>query len=61
MAVPKRRMSHSRKGHRRSHDALKPAQPGRCTRCHQAAMPHRICPNCGWYRGRRQVLGEEQG
>ena len=60
MAVPKRRMSHSRQGHRRSHDALKPVTPGRCTRCHQAALPHRICPNCGWYRGRRSVTGEAQ-
>jgi large subunit ribosomal protein L32 len=53
-------MSHSRQGHRRSHDALTPAGVGRCTRCQQAAMPHRICPNCGWYRGRREVFGEEQ-
>ena len=60
MAVPKRRMSHSRQGHRRSHDALVPAGLGRCSRCQQAAMPHRICPNCGWYRGRREVFGEEQ-
>ena len=55
MAVPKRRMSHSRQGHRRSHDAQVPVQPGRCPRCRQAAMPHRICPNCGWYRGRREI------
>ena len=60
MGVPKRRMSHSRQGHRRSHDALTPVQAGRCPRCHQAAMPHRICPNCGWYRGRRSVFGDEQ-
>jgi large subunit ribosomal protein L32 len=59
MAVPKRRTSHSRQGHRRSHDALTPAGYGRCPRCQQAAMPHRICANCGWYRGRREVLGGE--
>jgi len=53
-------MSHSRQGHRRSHDALVPTVLGRCSRCQQAAMPHRICPNCGWYRGRREVFGEEQ-
>jgi len=61
MAVPKRRTSHARQGNRRSHDALRPVTPGRCPRCHQAAMPHRICANCGWYRGRRQVLGGEGG
>lgn len=60
MAVPKRRTSHSRQGHRRSHDALKTPSLGRCPRCHQAAMPHRICPNCGWYRGKRQVHGEPE-
>jgi len=59
MAVPKRRMSHSRQGHRRSHDALAPVQTGRCPRCQQAALPHRICPNCGWYRGRRAVYGDD--
>lgn len=57
MAVPKRRTSHSRQGRRRSHDALVPAGLARCPRCQQAAMQHRICPNCGWYRGRREVLG----
>jgi len=44
---------------RRSHDALKPPSLGRCKRCQQAALPHRICPNCGWYRNRRQVLEKE--
>ena len=59
MAVPKRKTSQARKNQRRSHDALRPVSPGRCTRCSQAALPHRICPNCGWYRGRREVFSEE--
>jgi large subunit ribosomal protein L32 len=57
MAVPKRRTSHARQGNRRSHDALPRVAGARCQRCQQACMPHRICPNCGWYRGRRDVLG----
>jgi large subunit ribosomal protein L32 len=60
MGVPKRRTSHSRQGNRRGHDKLTPVQPGRCPRCQQAVMLHRICPNCGWYRGRRSVTGEDQ-
>jgi large subunit ribosomal protein L32 len=61
MAVPKRRTSHSRQGHRRSHDAKPAAGLARCTRCQQACMQHRICPNCGWYRGRREVIGGGEG
>ncbi len=31
-----------------------------CPNCHQPALPHRVCANCGQYKG-RQVLdtGEE--
>lgn len=56
MAVPKRHSSKSKKGNRRSHDALIPPNLGNCPRCSQAVLPHRICANCGWYRNRRQVL-----
>jgi large subunit ribosomal protein L32 len=59
MAVPKRHPSRSKQGHRRSHDALVAVSLGRCKRCNQAALPHRICPNCGWYRGRRNVTGTD--
>ena len=52
MAVPKRKVSKSRKNERRSHHAQTPTHLGRCPRCNQAVKPHRICGNCGYYRGR---------
>ena len=51
MAVPKRRTSHARKGKRRSHQHLRPPQLTVCPKCKQYKLPHRICPNCGTYKG----------
>ena len=51
MAVPKRRMSKSRKGTRRAHDALAKPTFGQCPRCTQAVKRHTVCSNCGYYRG----------
>lgn len=53
MPNPKRRHSKARTAKRRTHDALKPASLGRCPHCHEAKAPHRICPHCGYYRGRQ--------
>ena len=55
MAVPKRRTSHSRQGMRRSHHHKKPVQIQYCSRCEQPVLPHRVCPNCGFYQGREVV------
>jgi large subunit ribosomal protein L32 len=27
----------------------------RCPRCHEPALPHRVCKNCGTYAGREVV------
>ena len=58
MAVPKAKTTKSRRNMRRSHDAL--AQPARsnCPQCGEAKHPHRVCPNCGNYRGREVVQTE---
>ena len=58
MAVQQNKVSKSRKRMRRSHHALQSSYLGRCRRCNQAVMPHRICPNCGYYKG-RQVIDRE--
>jgi large subunit ribosomal protein L32 len=52
MAVPKRRMSKARKRKRRAHDAIQPVAQIRCSNCSSAVIPHRVCSNCGYYRGR---------
>ncbi|MBZ5526461.1 MAG: 50S ribosomal protein L32 [Acidobacteriia bacterium] len=54
MPNPKRRHSHQRKNKRRSHDFLEaPASGGTCPNCHEVKQPHRVCPQCGHYKGRQ--------
>jgi large subunit ribosomal protein L32 len=60
MAVPKRRTSHARQGKRRSHQHLKPIQIQYCSQCNEPVLPHRVCPNCGYYQGREVVPEEEK-
>jgi len=53
MGVPKRRQSKSRKNMRRS-EWMKLEHPTlvECPQCHELKMPHRVCPNCGFYKGK---------
>lgn len=53
MANPKRRHSKSRTSKRRAHDGLKPVGMGECPQCHEPKLPHRVCSNCGYYKGRQ--------
>ena len=52
MAVPFRRTSKSKKSMRRTH--LKKDLPGMttCSKCGAAIRPHRVCPECGFYKGK---------
>ncbi len=59
MAVPKRRISSTRRDKRRSHLAIKPALPVQCSHCKQPKAPHRVCPNCGYYAGVEVVQPED--
>ena len=43
MGVPKRRTSKSKKGMRRSHDALVPIALNICPQCKLAVPPHKVC------------------
>ena len=52
MGVPKRRVSHARKGERRAHLALSVPKLEECDHCHSPKLPHHVCPTCGWYNGR---------
>ncbi|MBU4201057.1 MAG: 50S ribosomal protein L32 [Verrucomicrobia bacterium] len=55
MAVPKRKTSKSRiRSRKRAHKITVPAaQP--CPNCGQPHLPHRVCPACGYYKGRQVV------
>ena len=51
MAVPKRRKSKSKSRMRRSHDAIGVPSLRPCPKCGIYTMPHRVCAECGHYKG----------
>lgn len=58
MGVPKRRASkHSIRTRRSHHKARLPAL-GKCPQCGAVRQMHRVCPACGYYRGRQVVTVE---
>ncbi|MCH8819048.1 MAG: 50S ribosomal protein L32 [Acidobacteria bacterium] len=59
MANPKRRHSQSRTGKRRSHDFLTVPNLSICSHCGSSVLPHRVCANCGYYKGRQVIEVEE--
>ncbi|MHC4447177.1 MAG: 50S ribosomal protein L32 [Planctomycetota bacterium] len=59
MAVPAFRTSPSRRGKRRSHQAIKAPRTTACPNCGSARRPHHACPNCGYVRPGLQVRTPE--
>ncbi|MGQ9662340.1 MAG: 50S ribosomal protein L32 [Kiritimatiellia bacterium] len=60
MGVPKRKTSKSRlRSRKRSHRTEIPALM-RCPKCGEFYRPHRVCPACGYYRGRQVITVEVQ-
>lgn len=59
MAVPKRKVSKARRDKRRS-SVWKLDAPAlsKCTQCGELKMPHRVCPVCGYYKGKEIVKVE---
>ncbi|MEW6188531.1 MAG: 50S ribosomal protein L32 [Actinomycetota bacterium] len=53
MAVPKRKISRSRRDKRRAHWRISMPTFSECPQCHQPKLAHRVCPNCGYYGGKR--------
>ncbi len=56
MAVPKRKTPRSRTHSRRSANRrVDPPARSLCTNCGAVKLPHRVCGNCGWYKGRSVI------
>ncbi|HVR40776.1 MAG TPA: 50S ribosomal protein L32 [Thermoanaerobaculia bacterium] len=55
MPNPKRRHSKQRTRTRRAHDFLEAKSLSTCPQCHEAKLPHRVCPKCGYYKGREVI------
>lgn len=59
MAVPKRKVSKSRRDMRRAHHALSGGGHVECPNCGELKRPHHLCTHCGYYKGREVVEGED--
>ncbi|MEW8977774.1 MAG: 50S ribosomal protein L32 [Symbiobacterium sp.] len=61
MAVPKKKMSKARRDARRAHNyRLVAPTLSTCPNCKAPTMPHRVCPNCGYYQGRPVIAKESE-
>jgi len=58
MAVPKKKTSPSRRGMRRSHEALSSSAHHECPNCGELKRPHHVCSHCGSYDGREVVAAD---
>jgi large subunit ribosomal protein L32 len=58
MALPKRRHSVTRGRKRRTHYKLPKVGLNECPQCKQPKLPHRVCGNCGYYKGRTAEVKE---
>ncbi|MEN8723130.1 MAG: 50S ribosomal protein L32 [Alphaproteobacteria bacterium] len=52
MAVPKHKISRSKRGSRRAHDTLAASSYAECANCGELKRPHHVCAACGHYDGR---------
>jgi large subunit ribosomal protein L32 len=52
MAHPKHKISKQRRNKRRTHQKLELPTLSHCSNCGTTVLYHRVCPQCGYYRGR---------
>lgn len=52
MPVPRRRHSKARRDRSRTHKKLTASQVVKCDHCGAEKLPHRICQECGYYKGK---------
>jgi len=53
MALPKRRHSKARGRKRRTHWKVNSLNLTPCPQCKNLKIPHRVCPVCGYYNGKK--------
>jgi len=59
MAVPKKRNTKSRRDKKRGHLKLEKVDFLECPECGEKMRPHRVCPNCGYYKGEKRIKPKE--
>jgi len=59
--VPKRRHSNQRTRKRRTHYKTDAPGVSKCPQCQEPKAPHRVCPHCGFYNGKKRIEVEVEG
>ena len=60
MAVPKSKITRSKRGMRRAHDRLKVTNVIECSNCGELVRPHHVCAACGYYGSKEIVHSVEE-
>jgi large subunit ribosomal protein L32 len=55
MAVPRKKVSRSKRDQRRAHDRLAKVNVVECPNCGEPKLPHHVCDACGYYNGREVI------
>jgi len=55
MAVPKKKVSKARRDSRKANFKATAATLTECPQCHTPVAPHRVCKNCGNYKGTKRI------
>lgn len=55
MAVPKSKVSKSRRDSRAANWKISAPNLTECPQCHELKLSHRVCDNCGYYDGKEVV------
>jgi len=59
MAVPKKKISKSKRDMRRAHDALASSSYDECPNCGELKRPHHVCGSCGQYDSREVLEADD--
>jgi len=59
MAHPKRKISKQRRDKRRTHYKATTSTLAVCSNCSTSHQYHRVCPECGYYRGQLAIEKEK--
>jgi large subunit ribosomal protein L32 len=60
MALPKHKISKSRRDKRRTHQKVDAPAPSTCPECGEPVLPHHACGHCGAYKGRTAIETDEE-
>jgi large subunit ribosomal protein L32 len=55
MGLPAFRRSRSQVRRARAHQAITAPKTTKCTNCGKLTLPHRVCPFCGFYKGKQII------